>query len=239
MLLSSPLHPRTPKGRDNRARYAHTILHPETTPAAAEAVVSKLIEHLQLMEGREELLQVENNNLRLATAERRARKARKRQVLSTNSVLTSELIQAIVTKREAANQAKEEARLQREQNKKNREEAVALAKKQLEARKDALVASIAAKKLAEQHRKDAWAAALAAKREQRASEAAANVAKKKKRTIEAQKASIKAAATAAAAAAEASLKKAVAEASLATAAMASAYYKELLEALKKTEEQAT
>jgi len=32
------------------------------------------------------------------------------------------------------------------------------------------------------------------------------------------------------------LKKAVAEASLAVAAVASAYYKELLEALKKTEE---
>jgi hypothetical protein len=111
MLLSSPLHPHTPKSRDDRARYAHTILHPETTPEAAEAVVNKLMEHLQSIEDREELLQVENNNLRLATAERRARKARKRQVLSTGSVLTSESMQAIVAEREAANQAKEEARL--------------------------------------------------------------------------------------------------------------------------------
>ena len=39
-----------PKGRDNRIRYAHTILHPETTPTAAEAVVNKLMEYLQLIE---------------------------------------------------------------------------------------------------------------------------------------------------------------------------------------------
>jgi len=86
-------------------------------------------------------------------------------------------------------------------------------------------------------------AALAAKREQKVSEAAANVAKKKKRIIKAQEASIKAAvtaaATAAATAAETILKKAVADASLAAATVASTYYKELFEALKKIKDQAT
>ena len=94
-------------------------------------------------------------------------------------------MQAIVAKREAANQAKEETRLQREQNKKNREEAAALIKKQLEAQKNTRVTSTAAKTLAVQHCKDAWVAALAAKREQKVSETTANVAKKKKRTIKA------------------------------------------------------
>jgi hypothetical protein len=85
-------------------------------------------------------------------------------------------------------------------------------------------------------------AALAAKREQKVLEATTNVTKKKKRTIKAQEASIKAAATATAtataAAADAILKKAVADASLAAAAIASAYYKELLKALKKIVDQA-
>jgi hypothetical protein len=86
-------------------------------------------------------------------------------------------------------------------------------------------------------------AALAVKREQKVLEATANVAKKKKRTIKAQEASIKAAATATAAAtaaaADATLKKAVADASSAAAAVASAYYKELLKASKKIADQAT
>jgi hypothetical protein len=85
-------------------------------------------------------------------------------------------------------------------------------------------------------------AALAAKREQKVLEATANITKKKKRTIKAQEVSIKAAATATAAAAaaiaDATLKKAIADASLATATIASTYYKELLKALKKIEDQA-
>jgi hypothetical protein len=89
-LLSSPLHPKTPKSHLDRARYAHTILHPKTTPKVAESVVTKLIEHLQSLEDRLHLMQAENNNLRNNVAERRAKKKKKRVVLSTESVLTAE-----------------------------------------------------------------------------------------------------------------------------------------------------
>ena len=84
-------------------------------------------------------------------------------------------------------------------------------------------------------------AALAVKREQKVLEAAANLTKKKKKCIiKAQEASIKAVAIATAAAAiaaaEVILKKAIADTSLPAATIASAYYKELLKALKKIED---
>ena len=55
-ILSSPLHPHTPKNRDDRTRYAHIILHPKTTPKATEAVVKKLIIYIESYKDQEHLL---------------------------------------------------------------------------------------------------------------------------------------------------------------------------------------
>ena len=101
-ILSSPMHPPLPDSEYARARYTHTILHPETTPEATEAVVSKLMQHLQSLEEGLELMQVENNDLRQCTEERKAKKKRKWNVLSTELVLTLEVMRELITTKEAA-----------------------------------------------------------------------------------------------------------------------------------------
>ena len=88
-LLSSPLHPYTPQSHNNQAQYAYTILYPKTTPEAAKAVVSKLMQRLQSLEEGIELMEVEATKLRNNAAERNKKKQRKRTVLSTASVLTT------------------------------------------------------------------------------------------------------------------------------------------------------
>jgi DDE superfamily endonuclease len=119
-ILSSPMHPPLPDSEYARARYTHTILHPETTPEATEAVISKLMQHLQSLEEGLELMQVKNNNLRQCTKERKAKKKRKRNVLSTESVLTLEAMRELATTKEATQKAKEQATLTRKQLKKDR-----------------------------------------------------------------------------------------------------------------------
>ena len=113
-LLSSPLHPKTPRSHLDRARYAHTILYPETTPKIAEPVVKKLMEHLQSLEDGLHLMQVENNDLHNNVAERRAKKKKKRVVLSTESVLTAKWARAIIAAKEAKEEAKGQAKATRE-----------------------------------------------------------------------------------------------------------------------------
>ena len=46
LLLSSPLHPRTPISANDRARYLRTITNPKTSPEAVESCVQKLVERL-------------------------------------------------------------------------------------------------------------------------------------------------------------------------------------------------
>ena len=53
---------------------------------------------LESCEDQEHLLQIENNELWQATAERRVKKEHKCQVLSTGSVLTADLMRVIVAK---------------------------------------------------------------------------------------------------------------------------------------------
>ena len=101
-ILSSPMHPPTPDNEHARARYTHIILYPETGPEATEAVVLKLMQYLQSLEEGLELMQVKNNDLRQYTEERKAKKKRKRNVLSTKSVLTLEAIKELAAAKEAA-----------------------------------------------------------------------------------------------------------------------------------------
>jgi hypothetical protein len=78
------------------------------------------MQHLQSLEEGLELMQVKNNNLRQCTKERKAKKKRKRNVLSTESVLTLEAMRELATTKEATQKAKEQATLTRKQLKKDR-----------------------------------------------------------------------------------------------------------------------
>lgn len=108
------MHPPPPNSKHAQARYARTILHPETTPEATEAVVSKLIQHLQSLEDSLEIMQAKNNKLRQHTEERKAKKKRKRTVISTKSVLTLKAVRELAVAKHAANKAKKQARLAKE-----------------------------------------------------------------------------------------------------------------------------
>lgn len=234
-LLSSPLHPKTPKSYLDRARYAHTILYPETTPKAAESVVTKLMEHLQSLEDGLHLMQVENNDLRNNVTERRAKKKKKRVVLSTESVLTAEWARAIVAAKEAEMEAKGQAKAKREALKTTRQEAATIAKAQVEERKKARAAAAEAKKLSDQHRKLLGEADRAAKKAQKTVVTATNIANRKK-TDEAREAVNKAAEEATLKAEALVVMRTQSEASSAAAATAAAHYKALQEAAKKAKE---
>jgi hypothetical protein len=84
-----------------------------------EVVVSKLIQHLQSLEDGLEIMQAENNELRQYTEERKAKKKRKRTVISTESVLTLEAVRELAAAKRAADKAKEQARLTKEQLKRD------------------------------------------------------------------------------------------------------------------------
>jgi len=96
------MHPPPLDNEHAQARYTHTILYPETTLEATEAVVLKLMQHLQSLEEGLKLIQVKNNNLRQYTEERKAKKKRKWNMLSTKSVLTLEAIKELTAAKEAA-----------------------------------------------------------------------------------------------------------------------------------------
>ena len=67
--------------------------------------------------------------------ERKAKKKRKRNVLSTKLVLTLEAIKELTTTREAAQKTKEQAKLTRKRLKKDYQIVVELTKEQVKARK--------------------------------------------------------------------------------------------------------
>lgn len=179
-LLSSPLHPKTPKSHSDRARYSHTIRHSDTTSEAIDVVVKKLISHMDSMDEGIEILRLENTELRNGAADRRAKKKNKRVVLSTESVLTTESAKALIDAREAANEAKQRAKNTREQLRKERNEVAIIAKAQVQERKVARAAATKAKRVADQHKKDLGEADRAAKRAQKASVTTGNIAKRKK-----------------------------------------------------------
>jgi len=83
------LHPKISKSHLNCAQYAYIILYPKITSKAAELIIKKLIKHLQLLEDKLHLMQVENNNFHNNVIERRAKKKKKRVVLFTKLVLTT------------------------------------------------------------------------------------------------------------------------------------------------------
>jgi len=60
------------------------------------------MQHLQSLEEGLKLMQVENNDLWQHIKERKAKKKRKRNVLSTKSVLTLEAIKELAAAKEAA-----------------------------------------------------------------------------------------------------------------------------------------
>ena len=97
-------------------------------PQVTEAVVLKLIQHLQSLEEGLELMQVKNNNLRQHIKERKAKKKRKRNMLSTESVLTLEAIKELAATKEAAQKAKKQAKLTRKQLKEGHQVAIKLTK---------------------------------------------------------------------------------------------------------------
>ena len=152
-LLSSPLHPKTLKSHSDRARYSHTIRHPDTSPNAVDAVVKKLMSYMDSLEEGMEILQQENTELRNGAAERRARKKKKRVVLSTQSVLTTESARALIATRAAVVETKQQAKDTRERLRKNKRDTAIVAQAQVQKRKEAHAITKMAKGVADQHKK--------------------------------------------------------------------------------------
>jgi len=75
-----------------------------------------------------EILRLENIELRNGAADRRAKKKKKRVVLSTKSVLTTESAKALIDAREAAEEAKQRTKNIRERLRKERKEIAIIAK---------------------------------------------------------------------------------------------------------------
>ena len=119
-LLSSPLHLKTPKSHSDQARYGHTIRHPDTSSDVVNAVVKKLMSHMDSLEGGMEILQQENTELCNGAVERRAKKKKKRLVLSTQSVLTTESAKALIAAKVAAEETKQRAKDTRKRLRKNK-----------------------------------------------------------------------------------------------------------------------
>jgi len=101
MLLFLPLYPKTPKSHSDWARYSHIIRYLDTTPKAISVVIRKLISYIDLIDKGIEILRLENTELRNGAADRRAKKKKKRVVLSTKSVLTTEWAKALLNTKEA------------------------------------------------------------------------------------------------------------------------------------------
>ena len=129
-----------------------------------------------------EILRLENTELRNGAVDRRAKKKKKRVVLSTESVLTTEWAKALLDAREAAEEAKQGAKNTRKRLRKERKEMATIAQAQVQERKEARAAATKAKKAADQHKKDLGGADRAAKRAQKASVTTGNIANKKKTT---------------------------------------------------------
>ena len=72
------------------------------------------MQYLQSLEEGLKLMQVENNNLWQHAKERKAKKKRKQNVLSTKSVLTLEAVRELTATKQAASKAKEHAKLAKE-----------------------------------------------------------------------------------------------------------------------------
>ena len=66
-----------------------------------EAVILKLIQHLQSLEEGLKLIQVKNNDLWQCTEEKKAKKKYKWNMLSTESVLTLKAIKELTATKEA------------------------------------------------------------------------------------------------------------------------------------------
>jgi len=167
-ILSSPLHPKTPKSYSDRARYGHTICHLDTLPEAVDAVVKKLISHMDSLEEGIEILQQENTELRNGAAERRAKKKKKRIVLSTQSVLTTESARALIAARVAVVETKQQAKDTRERLRKNKRDAAIVAQAQVQKRKEARAIAKIAKGVADQHKRKLGDAERSSKKAQTA-----------------------------------------------------------------------
>jgi len=96
-----------------------------------------------------EILWLENTELRNGAVDRRAKKKKKRVVLSTKSVLTTEWAKALLNAREVAEEAKQRAKNTRTRLRKERKEIAIITKAQVQERKEAWAAAIKAKKAAD------------------------------------------------------------------------------------------
>jgi len=75
-----------------------------------------------------EILRLENTELCNGAADRKAKKKKKRVVLLTESVLTTESAKALINAREATEEAKQRTKNTREQLRKERKEIAIIAK---------------------------------------------------------------------------------------------------------------
>ena len=195
------------------------------------------MQHLQSLKEGPKLIQVKNNNLRQHTKERKAKKKRKRNVLSTKLALILEAIKELATTKEATHKAKEQAKLTRKRLGRDRWVAVELTKEQVKAKKAAQKRVADAKELAKVHHREAGKAGKVARKAQKDSLTAANIARRK-HTKEAQLAANIAANYVTLKQSTADELRKRAEESFTAAATATALVKQLQEAAKVAEEAA-
>jgi len=75
-----------------------------------DIIIRKLISHIDLIDKGIEILRLENTELYNSTADRRAKKKKKRVVLSTKLVLTVKWAKVLIDAREAIEEAKQRIR---------------------------------------------------------------------------------------------------------------------------------
>jgi len=136
-LLSSPLHPRTPTLNQDQLRTSLTLVNNSKTPEEAKAICNKIFSYMRSLQDEVELLHDENTDLRHHTSERKAKKAKKRSVISKQAVLTTEAMHELVAAKKATEEAAIAKKLARRAASDVRHKAQDEQKLQLQQRKDA------------------------------------------------------------------------------------------------------
>ena len=154
-ILSSPLHPPTPRSERTRSRFSATIVNPTTSMEAREACVQKLINFQDALAHQNRLLTKENRDLRENKEERQNRQQKKRVRLTTTAtVLTNQQMDEIDDIQKAAEQKKIDDRLKRDEERKRREAEKQQEEAALQARKEARARAAVLRKEKERLKKE-------------------------------------------------------------------------------------
>ena len=117
-ILSSPLNPPTPRDNHTLARFGKTMADSTVSNAAKLVVSQKLIDFTGELRHTNTLLEKQNDDLLKNAEERRKKRSSKRDVLERHAtVLTNKLLDDRLNAKDAAEQAKVDAKRNRESDK--------------------------------------------------------------------------------------------------------------------------